>query len=224
MAFWGASVKPGQKVSVSMSDGGTLLHLSQACLANAKEASPTYVKVVRDGQTLNLACLGKGSQEHCALDLFFALEEPVVFIVEGKNEVHLTGYFEPEDDGADDDDLSDDDDDEEEDDDDDEDDDVDDSDVPQEADLAKNPKGKPAPEKKAAAKKMAKPEEDDDDEDDEDEDDDDDEDEDDDDDGEDADDDDDSDAAPPVKAGKPQAGKPQAGKAQPVVKGKPKKK
>mmetsp|Transcript_45141 Transcript_45141/g.97983 ORF Transcript_45141/g.97983 Transcript_45141/m.97983 type:complete len:211 (+) Transcript_45141:26-658(+) len=94
MSFWGAIIKPGQRVTVSDSQGD-LLHLSQACLSNPKGEGKTYLKVEHGKKELTLACLVKDTQEHCHLDLFFSVAEVTVFHVEGKNDVHLTGYFEP---------------------------------------------------------------------------------------------------------------------------------
>uniref|UniRef100_A0A7S3UPD0 Nucleoplasmin-like domain-containing protein n=1 Tax=Oxyrrhis marina TaxID=2969 RepID=A0A7S3UPD0_OXYMA len=94
MSFWGAVIKPGQRVTVSDSQGD-LLHLSQACLSNPKGEGKTYLRVEHDKKELTLACLVKDTQEHCHLDLFFSVADVTVFHVEGKNDVHLTGYFEP---------------------------------------------------------------------------------------------------------------------------------
>jgi nucleophosmin 1 len=98
MAFWGCVLKPGQTKKVE-SPEGEILHLSQACLAEPKDGK-NYVQATVDGTTFNIACLEKGKKEHDSFDLFF---DPTAcaFANKGTSDVHLTGYFEP-DDGEDD--------------------------------------------------------------------------------------------------------------------------
>eukprot|EP00435_Cladocopium_sp_Y103_P040276 s2400_g10.t3 len=103
MSFWGCIVPPGQSKKVE-TRAGELLHLSQACLApDTPNGASSKVLVEQGGQSYAVACLKEGSQEFCALDLFLDAKEAKL-AVKGKATVHLTGYFE-----ADDDDLKDDD-------------------------------------------------------------------------------------------------------------------
>jgi len=75
---------------------GDILHLSQACLHEPKDGK-NYIQVQVDGRTYALACLEKGKKEHDSFDLFFNPSE-CTFMNAGKSEVHLTGYFEPDED------------------------------------------------------------------------------------------------------------------------------
>ncbi|PHJ16907.1 nuclear factor nf3 [Cystoisospora suis] len=95
--FYGVSVKPGQTVKLSPEDGGEVLHLSQVCMTNPKDSNRTYVQVTQEGKTYSVCMLQKDKQEFTTLDLFFSTRQGVSIKTEGgKNEVHLTGYFEPE--------------------------------------------------------------------------------------------------------------------------------
>eukprot|EP00929_Paragymnodinium_shiwhaense_P029013 TRINITY_DN16722_c0_g1_i1.p2 TRINITY_DN16722_c0_g1~~TRINITY_DN16722_c0_g1_i1.p2 ORF type:complete len:324 (+),score=146.98 TRINITY_DN16722_c0_g1_i1:73-972(+) len=94
MAFWGCVLSPGQKKTVE-SPEGEILHLSQACLHNPNDGK-NYIQAEVSGTTYSIACLEKGKKEHDSFDLFF---DPTTcaFKNQGKSEVHLTGYFEPDD-------------------------------------------------------------------------------------------------------------------------------
>lgn len=91
--FYGVVVKPGQ--TVALEPEAEVLHLSQACLSEPKDASKTYLTLENDKGTFNLCALQKDKCEHAALDLFLAGESGVKFSVKGTNEVHLVGYWEP---------------------------------------------------------------------------------------------------------------------------------
>eukprot|EP00927_Polykrikos_kofoidii_P006608 TRINITY_DN12679_c0_g1_i2.p1 TRINITY_DN12679_c0_g1~~TRINITY_DN12679_c0_g1_i2.p1 ORF type:complete len:247 (+),score=72.14 TRINITY_DN12679_c0_g1_i2:68-808(+) len=93
MAFWGCTLKPGQKEKVESSKGN-ILHLSQACLHDPKDGK-NYIKAEVEGKTYAVACLEKGKSEHESFDLFFNPSQ-CAFSSSGKSEVHLTGYFEPD--------------------------------------------------------------------------------------------------------------------------------
>jgi len=96
MSFWGCIVKPGQAQGVE-TRAGELLHLSQACLApDTPAGASSKVMVEQGGKSYAVACLKEGSQEFCALDLFLNASEAKV-AVKGKATVHLTGYFEADD-------------------------------------------------------------------------------------------------------------------------------
>jgi len=93
MAFWGCVLSPGQKKTVE-SPEGEILHLSQACLHNPQDGK-NYIQAEVNGTTYSIACLEKGKKEHDSFDLFF---DPTTcaFKNQGKSEVHMTGYFEPD--------------------------------------------------------------------------------------------------------------------------------
>jgi len=93
MAFWGEALKAGQKKKVQAPEG-EVLHLSQGCLHEPK-AGTNYVQAEVKGVTYSIACLEKGKQEHISFDLFFSAGE-TTFVNKGSSEVHLTGYFEPD--------------------------------------------------------------------------------------------------------------------------------
>eukprot|EP00928_Gymnodinium_smaydae_P100375 TRINITY_DN982_c0_g1_i1.p1 TRINITY_DN982_c0_g1~~TRINITY_DN982_c0_g1_i1.p1 ORF type:complete len:289 (+),score=107.67 TRINITY_DN982_c0_g1_i1:74-940(+) len=93
MAFWGCVLKPGSKQKIENPEGD-ILHLSQACLHNPQDGK-NYVQAIVAGKSYSIACLEKGKKEHDSFDLFFNPQE-CSFSNAGKSEVHLTGYFEPD--------------------------------------------------------------------------------------------------------------------------------
>lgn len=93
MAFWGEALKAGQKKKVQAPEG-EVLHLSQGCLHEPKDGK-NYIQAEVKGQPYSIACLEKGKQEHISFDLFFSAGE-TTFVNKGTSEVHLTGYFEPD--------------------------------------------------------------------------------------------------------------------------------
>lgn len=95
MAFWGVALKPGQIHEINDVDGD-VLHLSHACLHEAKSSKPTCVTVCTNGEKpLTIASLTKGTRDFCDFDLFFSPHQVTKFQNTGDSEVHLTGYFEP---------------------------------------------------------------------------------------------------------------------------------
>lgn len=92
-------MKPGQKKKVE-SPEGEILHLSQACLHEPKDGK-NYVQATVEGTTYSIACLEKGKKEHDSFDLFFDPTQ-CAFANKGASDVHLTGYFEPDDGASDD--------------------------------------------------------------------------------------------------------------------------
>ncbi|CBZ52871.1 putative 46 kDa FK506-binding nuclear protein [Neospora caninum Liverpool] len=100
--FYGVVVKPGQTVTLSPEDGGEVLHLSQVCMPQPKDAGRTYVQVTQEGKTYSVCMLQKDKLEFTNLDLFLSTRQGISIKTEGgKNEVHLTGYFEPDAEGFD---------------------------------------------------------------------------------------------------------------------------
>ncbi|KEP66292.1 UNVERIFIED_CONTAM: nuclear factor NF3 [Hammondia hammondi] len=100
--FYGVVVKPGQTVTLSPEDGGEVLHLSQVCMPQPKDGGRTYVQVIQEGKTYSVCMLQKDKLEFTSLDLFLSTRQGITIKTEGgKNEVHLTGYFEPDAEGLD---------------------------------------------------------------------------------------------------------------------------
>ncbi|CDJ40318.1 hypothetical protein ETH_00037095 [Eimeria tenella] len=94
------NLKPGETVKVSAEDGGEVLHLSQACLLRPADAGRTYLKVVQGKEAFAACVLQKDRLECCSLDLFLSARQGLLLQLEGKSEVSLLGYFEPEADSA----------------------------------------------------------------------------------------------------------------------------
>ena len=93
--FWGIALKPNASYTLEDAEG-LLLHLSTACLNDPKDSSKGYLQVKTPENTLTLAVLEKDKNDMASLDLFFPTSNPPTFFNNSKNEIHLTGYFEPE--------------------------------------------------------------------------------------------------------------------------------
>jgi len=180
--FWGTILKPGASKTLE-SNVGEILHLSQACLCDPKSTEKSYLQIQDEGKAFAIACLQKDSMEHVSFDIFLTLSSSLKLINKGKNEIHVVGYFEP-DEGEDseedevatntaanaknsrapvaaDDDDDEEDEDDEDDDDEDEDEDEDDEDEESEEEVPAGNKRKAAapssPAKKAKTSPVAKP-------------------------------------------------------------------
>ncbi|KAF8820792.1 nuclear factor NF3 [Cardiosporidium cionae] len=95
--FFGAHLKPNVPFVPTRKDGGDLLHLSQLCLYNPKQAGRTYVQVVEGNETYCVASLEKDKMEQVSIDLFLSTENELKLQTTGaSNEVHVVGFFEPE--------------------------------------------------------------------------------------------------------------------------------
>jgi len=91
--FDGLAIKAGETATLE-GENGEVFHLSQACLSDPRDAGKTYLKIKEGERSLVVCCLQKDKCEHAALDIFV---HPATnsFSVEGKNDVHLVGYWEP---------------------------------------------------------------------------------------------------------------------------------
>jgi len=91
--FDGLAIKAGETTTLE-SENGEVFHLSQACLSDPRDGGKTYLKIKEGERTLSVCCLQKDKCEHAALDIFV---HPATnkFSVEGKNDIHLVGYWEP---------------------------------------------------------------------------------------------------------------------------------
>jgi nucleophosmin 1 len=91
--FWGLVLKPGASHTLKEEEG-SLLHLSAACLHEPKDAGRSALQVKTDEGSFTLAVLQKDAHEMASFDLFFNTMAPPTFHNSGKNEIHLSGYFE----------------------------------------------------------------------------------------------------------------------------------
>jgi hypothetical protein len=91
--FWGLVLKPGASHTLKEEEGA-LLHLSAACLHEPKDSGRCALQVKTDDGSFTLAVLQKESHEMASFDLFFNTMLPPTFHNAGKNEIHLSGYFE----------------------------------------------------------------------------------------------------------------------------------
>jgi len=97
--FDGLVIKGGESAELD-AEQGEVFHLSQACLNDPKDNGKTYVKITEGERSMVICCLQKDKCEHAALDIFIHPSQ-ASFKVEGKNEVHLVGYWEPQGDSDD---------------------------------------------------------------------------------------------------------------------------
>ncbi|GBE58519.1 nuclear factor NF3 [Babesia ovata] len=89
-------IAPGATVTPK-DDLASIVHLSHVCLNEPKNNEKTYLQLVDGSKTFNLCCLQKDVHESANLDIFFSVTGNVKLTTKGgKNEVHVTGYFEPE--------------------------------------------------------------------------------------------------------------------------------
>ncbi|XP_053991758.1 nucleolin-like isoform X2 [Hylaeus volcanicus] len=103
--FFGAVLKPGTSFTPEVIDG-EILHISQACLYNPANVERTYLEVVDDDETYAACVLQKEKQESVSLDLYLnGSNGSKLQISGGRNEVHIVGYYEPQD-GSDSEDIS----------------------------------------------------------------------------------------------------------------------
>ena len=103
--FWGTVIKEGQPLKsqkVLETSEFAVLHLS-AAIADKPSAKATrlYIKNAKDAEVI-IANLNDKS-ESVVLDLYINCTQNVTLFVKGPSEVHLSGYFEPKGEDADDD-------------------------------------------------------------------------------------------------------------------------
>lgn len=99
--FWGKVLKEGEpyKVQHALEDGEyPVLHLSSAVLGksdpNQKGKTYVHISMGKELKNLQIAVLSN-DREVQALDLYLNISQDITISVKGKNEVHLSGYFEP---------------------------------------------------------------------------------------------------------------------------------
>jgi hypothetical protein len=89
--FWAFELQPGKTYSQTPPMD---LRVTQAALAgSATDKGRVVVSVIIDGGEYTLGSLRLGQCEQFPLDLFFEEGQEVTFKVEGKNSVHLLGYY-----------------------------------------------------------------------------------------------------------------------------------
>lgn len=94
--FYGKIVKAGKPQPLVPHPDGYSLHLSQASLsASAKEGTRVSLLIkVGDEEPVVLCTLRAGAQDTVLLDQF--LSEYAELSVEGKDSIHVTGYYSPQ--------------------------------------------------------------------------------------------------------------------------------
>ncbi|KAF8979058.1 peptidylprolyl isomerase fpr4 [Entomortierella lignicola] len=98
LGFWGLTVMPEKTYSQVVENS---FKLSMAALDEVAKDGRTSVRVTVDKKTFILCNLISGKVEQQTLDLVFTEGESITFSVSGKNAVHLSGNYLPEDDGMD---------------------------------------------------------------------------------------------------------------------------
>eukprot|EP00405_Crypthecodinium_cohnii_P059536 CAMPEP_0206633762 /NCGR_PEP_ID=MMETSP0325_2-20121206/69668_1 /ASSEMBLY_ACC=CAM_ASM_000347 /TAXON_ID=2866 /ORGANISM="Crypthecodinium cohnii, Strain Seligo" /LENGTH=576 /DNA_ID=CAMNT_0054159487 /DNA_START=193 /DNA_END=1920 /DNA_ORIENTATION=- len=101
MTFWGAQVKAGGFAKVDAVPG-TILHLSEACLDTTDAKDVAKIIIESNKVEYAIAVLREG-HDRCSMDLFIDPTTAKVKVT-GKGTVHLTGYFEVEDEDSEEDD------------------------------------------------------------------------------------------------------------------------
>ncbi|KAK2196272.1 bifunctional Nucleoplasmin core domain superfamily/Nucleoplasmin-like domain [Babesia duncani] len=116
--LFGAVIAPGNSVTPKH-DLANIVHVSQLCLNEPTSNEKTYVQLVDGNKSYCICALQKDVQEHATVDIFFSTTGGLKLTTKGgQNEVHVIGYFEPDEESF----ISDSDDEDEEDDEQDEDD------------------------------------------------------------------------------------------------------
>lgn len=103
--FWGAVIKekePLKTQNVFDSSEYAVLHLSAAVVAEAGKQSTRLLCKNAKERPVIIASFNDRS-DHTALDLYINCTQQVTLSVQGPQEVHLSGYFEPKGDDMDDD-------------------------------------------------------------------------------------------------------------------------
>jgi Nucleoplasmin-like domain len=97
MSFWSVSLKPQATYTLPEDAPAQLLHLSAACLHEPKDSTRGCLQIKTEESTTTIAVLQKDKTEMVNFDLFFNTIEPPTFFNNSKNEIHLSGYYEIED-------------------------------------------------------------------------------------------------------------------------------
>uniref|UniRef100_A0A2H1WHJ0 FK506-binding protein n=1 Tax=Spodoptera frugiperda TaxID=7108 RepID=A0A2H1WHJ0_SPOFR len=92
--FWGLIMEPNKRYTQVVEKP---FHISQAAMdISTGDNDPCQVMVVVDGKNFLVCTLQKGKIIQVPLDLYFKSGDSVSFLTNGKCNVHLTGYLDPE--------------------------------------------------------------------------------------------------------------------------------
>eukprot|EP00382_Lankesteria_abbotti_P005089 CAMPEP_0113854376 /NCGR_PEP_ID=MMETSP0372-20130328/7275_1 /TAXON_ID=340204 /ORGANISM="Lankesteria abbotti" /LENGTH=186 /DNA_ID=CAMNT_0000827517 /DNA_START=35 /DNA_END=592 /DNA_ORIENTATION=+ /assembly_acc=CAM_ASM_000359 len=96
MFVFGEVVKPNEKTFLNGMP--KLVHLSQACLGDSRAGKGSFLQLGKEGEKSVYICsLDSQKVLNVALDLFIPTNDGYYLTVKGNNEVHVTGFYEPED-------------------------------------------------------------------------------------------------------------------------------
>ncbi|KAM3965604.1 45 kDa immunophilin FKBP45 isoform 2-T2 [Aphomia sociella] len=92
--FWGLIMEPNKRYTQVVEKP---FHISQAALdSSTGDNDPCQVMVVVDGKNFLVCTLQKNKSIQVPLDLYFKTGDSISFLTNGKCNVHLTGYLDPE--------------------------------------------------------------------------------------------------------------------------------
>ncbi|XP_026493103.2 46 kDa FK506-binding nuclear protein isoform X1 [Vanessa tameamea] len=92
--FWGLIMEPNKRYSQVVEKP---FHISQAAMdISTGDNDPCQVMIVVDGKNFLVCTLQKNKTIQVPLDLYFKAGDSISFLTNGKCNVHLTGYLDPE--------------------------------------------------------------------------------------------------------------------------------
>ncbi|XP_063627115.1 46 kDa FK506-binding nuclear protein [Cydia splendana] len=92
--FWGLIMEPNKRYTQVVEKP---FHISQAAMdISTGDNDPCQVMVVVDGKNFLVCTLQKNKNIQVPLDLYFKSGDAISFLTNGKCNVHLTGYLDPE--------------------------------------------------------------------------------------------------------------------------------
>ncbi|CAG9790999.1 unnamed protein product [Diatraea saccharalis] len=92
--FWGLIMEPNKRYTQVVEKP---FHISQAAMdISTGDNDPCQVMVVVDGKNFLVCTLQKNKTIQVPLDLYFKAGDSIAFLTNGKCNVHLTGYLDPE--------------------------------------------------------------------------------------------------------------------------------
>ncbi|XP_026325870.1 46 kDa FK506-binding nuclear protein isoform X2 [Hyposmocoma kahamanoa] len=92
--FWGLIMEPNKRYTQVVEKP---FHISQAAMdISTGDNDPCQVMIVVDGKNFLVCTLQKNKCIQVPLDLYFKAGDSVAFLTNGKCNVHLTGYLDPE--------------------------------------------------------------------------------------------------------------------------------
>ncbi|KAL0870678.1 hypothetical protein ABMA27_005625 [Loxostege sticticalis] len=92
--FWGLIMEPNKRYAQVVEKP---FHISQAAIdISTGDNDPCQVMVVVDGKNFLVCTLQKNKCVQVPLDLYFKSGDSIAFLTNGKCNVHLTGYLDPE--------------------------------------------------------------------------------------------------------------------------------